>query len=598
DEATMPDDAADAHARDRLETGFDLNEVVAEYTILRQTMMSWLARDSMPEESGALRAVNHVIDRAMAAAVARYTAARDRALQAFDRIASASLEYRDLGDLLERLLQVFMETTAAVDTATILLREGDELSVRACVGLEGHGEMESQVKIGEGFAGKIAHERAPLFLASASDSPLVPSEAHQNKGVCAVYGVPLMNRDEVIGVAHIGSCSAREFSQQDRVLFLALANRATTAILQGLLRARLERERARLQTIVEQLPAGVVIAEVPSGRLILGNEQVSKIWRRPFTASATVEQYRQDWEGFDPETGRRLEPHEWALARAVTEGVAVSQEVEILRGDNTRAIVLNSAAPIREEGRIVAGVATFVDLTSHKEALRAREEILSIVSHDLRNPLNVVSMSSAVLQQAMPEDVARARKATEAIARASQRMTRLIDDLIDFASIQSNRLSIQRAPHDARRLMEDARSAFETIAADKGLHFECHIVDELPHVNCDRDRVLQIFSNFIGNAIKHTPSGGNITIGAAEGLGTVHFWVTDSGPGIAGEELPHIFDRYWKGTRASREGSGLGLAIAKGLVSAHGGHIWVESQVGVGSTFHFSVPTARKPDQG
>src|SRR5262245_42515875 len=246
DEASMPDDAADAHARDRLETGFDLNDVVAGSTIVRRTTMSWLARGLMPDESGALRAVNHVIDRAMAAAVARYTAARDRTLQAFDRIATASLEYPDLGDLLERLLQVFMETTAAVDTATILLREGDELVVRASVGLEGHGEVESRVKLGEGFSGKVAHERAPLFLASASDSPLVPSEAHRKKGVCAVYGVPLVN-DEVIGVAHIGSCSAPEFSQQDRVLFLALANRATTAILQGLLRARLERERARLQ---------------------------------------------------------------------------------------------------------------------------------------------------------------------------------------------------------------------------------------------------------------------------------------------------------------------------------------------------------------
>jgi signal transduction histidine kinase len=228
-----------------------------------------------------------------------------------------------------------------------------------------------------------------------------------------------------------------------------------------------------------------------------------------------------------------------------------------------------------------------------RDAVLAREDLLAIVSHDLRNPLGVVLASSALLLKSSlpPEKDERARRQVEAIQRAGHRMNRLIRDLLDFASIQGGRLSVNLRPHDAAAVVTAVLEALEPLAAAKQLRLVNEASAELL-VSCDHDRVVQLFSNVVGNAIKFTPEGGTITLRTARDGSDVRFAVVDTGPGIPAAEMPHLFDRYYQAQRRNREGIGLGLSIARGIVEAHGGRIWVESEEGKGSTFFFTLPGA------
>jgi signal transduction histidine kinase len=226
-----------------------------------------------------------------------------------------------------------------------------------------------------------------------------------------------------------------------------------------------------------------------------------------------------------------------------------------------------------------------------QEALRAREDLLAIVSHDLRNPLGVVLASTSLLLKANlpPDKQERARRQVEAIQRAGNRMNRLIRDLLDFASIQAGRLSVSVRPQDVAAMVAEVLEVTEPLAAPKSMRLVSEVAPGLA-IRCDHDRVIQLFSNLIGNAIKFTPDGGTITVRASAEPDVVRFAVVDTGPGISAAELPYVFDRYYQAQRKNRDGIGLGLSIARGIVEAHGGRIWVESKEGQSSTFFFTLP--------
>jgi len=228
------------------------------------------------------------------------------------------------------------------------------------------------------------------------------------------------------------------------------------------------------------------------------------------------------------------------------------------------------------------------------EATRAREEILSVVSHDLRNPLGTILMGATMLQQLAPSDERGARLQTtaERIHRQAQRMARLIDDLVDFASIQAGRLAIVRAPCPPAQIIAQARELFGPLADERGLVLELTASSELPLVDCDGERAVQILANLVSNAIKLTPRGGRVRIGVTPEAGEVVFFVQDTGPGIEPDELARVFERFWRSKKSAYKGAGLGLSIARGLVDAHGGRIWATSEPGAGSTFYFSLARA------
>lgn len=233
-----------------------------------------------------------------------------------------------------------------------------------------------------------------------------------------------------------------------------------------------------------------------------------------------------------------------------------------------------------------------------REEVARREDLMSIVSHDLRNPLSAVGMAARTLQRAMGADVPGQRQ-TQVIVRNVARMDRLIGDLLALARLQEGgTLAIEPRAQDAAALVQDVIDGFATAAADKGIELRSRFADSLPPVYCDGGRIGQVLSNLIGNALKFTPRGGAIIVRVTRGdAEDVCFSVRDTGVGIPEDALSHVFERFWQNERHRAHGTGLGLYIAKGIVDAHHGRIWVTSRVGEGSDFQFTVPAASWPDE-
>ena len=229
-----------------------------------------------------------------------------------------------------------------------------------------------------------------------------------------------------------------------------------------------------------------------------------------------------------------------------------------------------------------------------RQASRARDDTLAAISHDLRNGLNTVLTAVALLLRSLPPDSEgrRDRRHVEAIRRSAERMNRVIGDLLDVASIEAGRLFVEPRREPVRSIVAEAVAACHEQAVEKSLRIDQRVALEQIEALCDRDRVLQVLDHLIGNAIKFTPEGGSVHVSADQFDDEVLVSVRDSGVGVSPSQLPHVFDRFWQATPKARLGSGLGLTIAKGVVEALGGRIWLESRVGEGTTFFFTLPLA------
>jgi signal transduction histidine kinase len=232
-----------------------------------------------------------------------------------------------------------------------------------------------------------------------------------------------------------------------------------------------------------------------------------------------------------------------------------------------------------------------------QQVISAREEILRIVAHDLRNPLNTISMSTSLLIDTPLPEATRAKQLL-IVKRAGERMNRLIQDLLSVTTIEAGRLSIEPRAVCLPDLCREALEMLEPLARDKSIALNVTEAADLPAVRADPARVLQVFSNLVGNAVKFTPPGGSITISTASSNDVVECAVADTGAGIPAEQLPKIFGRFWQARRGDQRGVGLGLAIARGLVEAHGGTLAVRSEVGRGTVFSFALPVWRDMDDG
>lgn len=227
-----------------------------------------------------------------------------------------------------------------------------------------------------------------------------------------------------------------------------------------------------------------------------------------------------------------------------------------------------------------------------RHATHVREQLLAIVAHDLRNPLGSIRTSGELLARiAASTRDPRAEKTARTIIRSAERMDRLIRDLLDFALIEAERLKLEHEIVDAKDLLHESLEVFKPLADEKRIQLAGHAREAL-QLDGDRDRLLQILSNLIGNAIKFTPQGGSVALRIERSGDEAIFAITDTGPGISEDDVLRIWDRYWQVSRTHKGGVGLGLSIAKGLVEAHRGRIWAESKVGAGTTFSFTVPLA------
>lgn len=263
-----------------------------------------------------------------------------------------------------------------------------------------------------------------------------------------------------------------------------------------------------------------------------------------------------------------------ASAPGVTDAAFTTLLAQAAAGALLRARAFDAQREARREAELVA---------------QARSDVLGVVAHDLRNPLNLISSTTALLlDEALPAD--QQRQMLRIARRAVRQMDRLIEDLLDATRLQAGRLTLALADVDVRALVRQVEETCRPLAAERGVSLAVAAPRAHTLIRADEGRLLQALGNLVGNAVKFTPRDGHVVLTADAAPEGIVFHVRDDGPGIPAASLPRLFDRFWQARTGDRRGAGLGLAIAKGIVEAHGGRLWVESALGAGSNFAFSVP--------
>ena len=253
--------------------------------------------------------------------------------------------------------------------------------------------------------------------------------------------------------------------------------------------------------------------------------------------------------------------------------------VDPLIVSGTKGTVVRANNPVAEQ------------IAALEKAIRSRDEVLAIVSHDLRNPLAIISASATLLQNGGSESDR--IELLGMVRNACRQMQVLVADLLDVARIEKGGFAVDRGPIEVGGVIREMRLMFESAAAAKGISLETDASSAVPALYADRNRLVQILSNLLSNAIRFTDRG-MVRLSVNDERDQVRFSVSDTGPGIPAVELPHLFDRFWQARSSHRGGAGLGLAIVKGFVEAHQGVIEVQSEVGKGSLFSFTIPCVKK----
>ncbi len=534
-----------------------------------------------------------------------------RRLAAFERISTAALETDHLEPFLHTLLTVFLGAADSADTASVLLRRGDELHACASIGLSEDVETKLKIRVGTGFAGKIASTGRPLFMSEEELQHIDRSPALRRRQVRALYGVPLVHDGDVIGVAHIGSVTARTFSDAEKRLFGAMADRAAWVVSR-------RRARERLYEVLHSAPALISVWRGPGYECEFANAA----YRRQYDAvDGASEHGRQQWITAEMRTlfDRVLKNGE---TLAVDEHVATERNAA--GADEQRFLAL-SLHPLRNAvGEPEAVLAFAVDLTSQvrarraleksererahlleleraarKEAevaSRAKDEFLATASHELRTPLNAILGWTASARRGVVKDIERTLTIIERNARAQ---ARIIDDVLDFARIGSGKLRLDIVPVEISHALSGAVEAVRPAAEAKGVALEARVAADLGIIGADVDRVQQIVWNLLSNAVKFTGGGGRVELLAERTDTMIVLRVSDTGQGIAPDFLPHVFEPFRQAdgsTTRHHGGLGLGLAIVKQLVHAHGGTIRAASEgLERGSSFTVELPARAAP---
>ena len=367
---------------------------------------------------------------------------------------------------------------------------------------------------------------------------------------------------------------------------------------QGMVHDITERKQAeeRFRTLADNISQLAWMAR-PDGWIFWYNKR----WFE-YTGTTLEEMQGSGWQKvLHPQHARRVVEKS---SHAFKAGERCEDMFPIRRKDGTYCWFLSSIIPIRDDaGNVTRWFGTNTDIEKQKEAeenlakaIQARDEMISVLSHDLKTPLAAIDLNADLLLRKLPSSVQNdsvVKKTVAAIKQSTHRTRALISDLLDISRIESGRLALQPRECDVKSVVREALGDLRLISEARGIRLHERLSCPNESIVCDINRISQVFSNLVGNAIKFVPEkNGVIEVGCSSLGDEVTFYVKDNGPGVDQNALPHIFDRFWQARQAHRAGAGLGLAIAHGIVSAHYGRTWVESNPGKGATFYFVLPTA------
>ena len=594
------------HAVERLESGYDLKEVVEEYGVLRQVIVSlFVSTGADAVRSAEMPRLHEAIDLAISTAVERYLMARDRTLIALDRLTTASLGNEGVEQFLIDALDILHDTTPAVDSSQVLLAEGPVLRVRAARGDAARMGLDLVVKIGEGFAGRVAAEGRPIFV---SDSSAVVEGAGQStprSGTLALYGVPMFVGETLLGVALMGSKTTREFSNEDKLIFRATVNRAAALVFQGELRKRERQVARRLEASEDRLRLALDAAAIgtwdlrPDGEL-LWDEGCNQIFGLPSGSEVTLE---TALGLIHPDDRGKVEA---AMARTMDPALRARFDIEyrILPADGQpQRWVSARGRAVFERDETQRFVGTNIDVTERKlqqeelaRAIDFRDELLAVLGHDLRNPLHAITLSADLLLRRA--NLGGATTSVVRIKQAADRIKDVITDLLDFARTRfRGGLPVARKAVD---LAEVAREVVEELAVANPDRELATAVSGDATGFWDQSRLAQMLSNLVGNAVQYGSAQDPVRI-AIEGLeADVLVSVHNRGNPIPADVMPSLFEPFRRGRSAKQSAGnnlGLGLYIAQEIASAHGARLEVESTEEDGTTFRVRLPRGAAPDQ-
>ena len=508
-------------------------------------------------------------------------------------LSKAFLATLDLNSLLDQIVQTGLQETKA-DRASLMLLEGQELVVKASVGLPSEIAAAARDKVGQGIAGWVAGRGEPLLLADgASLNPQI-REAMTRGEIASALCVPLVVKDKVIGVLNLSKLGeGPAFTQGDLEFISILGGEAAIAIENARLYREAIDEKRKTETILEGTFDGLVVIDNdmritsfnPGAEAITGHD-ASQVLGRRLT------------EVFGPEV--------WGddslLQKAASTGERVAPHEVVISGKLGSRDALLGITPLYDSGGKVFGyLLSFADITHLKEVDRLKSNIVANVSHELRAPLaSIKAYTELLLDELEGDDRDLRQRFLKVIDQETDRLTELIGSLLDLSRLEAGQFVMKKEPLQVGEMVADIFGLFDIQAQGSRISLHADIQPDLPPILADRELVNVLIKNLVGNAIKFSNEGGQVDVVAREEGTNLTLSVIDQGMGIPPDDLPHIFEKFyrvWSTTESGIKGVGLGLVLAKEAAEAHGGQIEVESELGVGSRFIVTLPIGEQADE-